>query len=342
MAASKVMHGGAFWPRKAFVRTSARTAAVVGVSLLLVAALGLWSMWLAAVAVILLMLANGMLIAHSYKGSQATAEYERAHNGSELASSFPTDDAPGDNQFDMRTCLQGYAMIPVTLTAVVSLAMYKADADLDALAGDETNFTKVQPGAVALLSFIGCKHVLSHGHTGATSVIHFHSRFLSGTICACALYLGMVGVHALCTSKAPANHSKNTRVQFMARVLFGVTVTLLVFAAVGFLPLILGTIAFVMSTFGSCILFANAHGHCGFTAAPTNLLQAHAFTLVTFACAFCFGCLMFEQVALNLGDEHARDVSLHFSGLEQALFAGGWLAITVGIRDVLNNLPSMT
>jgi len=291
--------------------------------------------------VILLMVANGMLIANcTYTDNVATAQYEG------VPANAQTDCVQESTQFDSKTCLQGYAMIPVTLTAVVSLAMYKAEVDLDALAGDKRNFTKVQPGAVALLRFIGCEYVLSRSHTGATSALRFHSRFLIGMICAGGLYLGVLGLHALFTSKAPPDDSESQRsrwIRHIARCLFGVTVTLLLFAAIGFWPLILGALAFSLSMFSTCLLFASAAGRFpGDAVSPRTLLQAHAFTPVTLACTFCFGCLVFEHVALNVGDEHARDVSLHFSGLEQALFAGAWLAITLAVRDAWNTLQAMS
>jgi len=310
---------------------------VGGVALLLVAALGLWSIWLAAAAVILLMVANGMLIANC---TYQDTEYEG------LASSAQTNGVQESAQVDMRTCLQGYAMIPVTLTAVVSLAMYKAESDLPLAGGDKSNLAKVQPGAVALLRFIGCEYVLSRNHDGAASALRFHSRFLTGMLVTVALYLAMLGVQAVCMSKAPPDESESSRtrmIRHIARCLFGVTVTLLVFAAVGFWPLILGSAAFALSLSGLCVLFASAAGRlCGDAASSRTLLQAHAFTPVTLACAFCFGCLMFEWVALSWGDEDARDVSLHFSGLEQALFAGTWLAATLAVRDAWNTLQTMS
>merc|ERR1712192_5376 len=316
-----------FAPTGAVLRAIARGVAVVGVGLMLTAAFGICSIWLVGIALILLMIANGTLIANAtYTETEEMPQWERTQP-------LAGENAQGPNKFDMKTCVQGFAMLPVTVTAVVSLATYKADADLDAM-GDEFNLTKVKPDSVALLDFLHYRHVLSHPSTGMDSAVHFHHQFLVGVIWTSVLYLIVLGLHAIFTSTAPVDDDSKARsMRHYARILFGVMVTLLVFAAVGFWPLILGSVAFFLNFVACCLLFASAAGLCGNAATPRTLLQVHVSMPVAIACTYCFGTLLYDHLALTVGNKNARDISLHYAGFGQALFAAVWLAGSFAIRD---------
>lgn len=325
------LHGNAMdtqaKPRGAQTRAIAWSAAVVSVVLMLAGAFGAWSIWLVGIAVTVLMFSNGVLIAN-------VTYTEREEIPQWLRSQPLTDHVQQSKKCDLKTCIQGFAMLPVTMAAVVSLATYKANEDLDAMGGGEFNFTTMKPDSVALLDFLHLRHVLSHPSTGMESAVSFHHQFLLGLMCTSVLYLSVLSLHAIFMSTAPVDDSWPRLTRQSAHVLFGVMVTLLVFAAVGFWPLILGSVAFGLNVVACCLLLGSAL--FGAAVTPRMLLQVHAFMPVALACTYCFGMLVYGHQALTIGDKNAHDISLHYAGFIQALCASAWLAGSFAIWDGFN------
>jgi len=306
----------------------------VGIVLLLAACLGFYQTWwpvfLTAAAALITMLANGLLIANATK---STGDYD-----SLVGPARGTTNSNGNPQeLDFKTCCQGYALVPITVTCIISLAMYKAAADLDDSGQDASS--KNQVFAVALLEFLDCGSIVKEDKSTESVdklTLAFHSKFLHGVMWAVMSYLVIYGLRAVATAKFPSEDGdaeEKRASRTVARAAFGLVIILLVFAAIGFAPVILTAIAFGTCMVASVVMFVQ-------DSTPRMLMQTHAFMTVTLSCIYCLGTLLFEMKAMEPNMDRAR-VYLHLTGFQQSFFAACWFAATLAVRDAFNAANAM-
>jgi len=332
------------------LRSVARGVVGLGIALLLAASLGCYTRWLpvylSAAAALLTMLANGLLIAHSTKAAgdydslplNASGGNRSSNRGGMFGRGSGNAGSNKDENkadLDVKTCVQGYALLPITVTSIVSLAMYKAVADVSS-GGDSAD--KHQVFAVALLEFLDCGGVLQNStstHDDEQLTLSFHKKFLSGVMWAVISYLTIYGCRALATARFPSEEEdsadKRTS-RLVARAAFGITIVLLVFAAIGFAPLILTCVACGICVAANLTMLMQE-------STPRMLMHTHCFMVVTLSTIFCLATLLFELKAMGHTVDRAQ-VYLHLTGFQQAFFAACWFAGTLALRDIFKAMEA--
>lgn len=317
------------------LRNIARLSMGAGITLLFGACLCFYSRWMpvvfAALAALVSMSSNAVLIANSTQ-SVAPASVP-------AGSSQPgyTEVNGWEEAFDSKNCIQGYAMLPITAMSVVSVAMYKAAADVADIRDADDGHPHVF-FAGAILKFVGCEQLVNRTYKNTPevqedTVVAFHTKFLHGVICAVCCYLVIYGCRAGLTARFPsekddAEEGRTSRQA--ARAGFGAAVIVLVFAAVGFFPLVLASISSAISVLASVGMFLQ-----GSSASARMLIQSHAFMPVTLSCVYCLGTLLLEEKAMAPDADEAI-LFLHLVGFQQAFFCACWLAGSMAVREMFN------
>mmetsp|Transcript_11094 Transcript_11094/g.22485 ORF Transcript_11094/g.22485 Transcript_11094/m.22485 type:complete len:300 (-) Transcript_11094:28-927(-) len=293
---------------------------------------------MALFAVVVTLAANLVMISHAAQGSA-----DRSGDYIEVPDSAPT------RRLNMKSCLQGCAMVPITLISIICLALYKADVDAAHIRkGDRLVATKL--GATLFLSFVGCEGLLrerSHLRQSEVeaTIYLLHCKFIGGTLFASFTYLVSLGIRAVLTEIGPGSERRMARVvRSIARAVFALAVGLLIFAVVGFSPVLLSGLACGVSLLGSCAMLLSMGGHeqpaasaQGFEICNSNTraqVQAHAFSVITLSCFYCFGCVVLEEVASRPGQDE-EEVKLHFVGFQLAFAAAAWFLLTLALRAAL-------
>lgn len=304
----------------------------LGIMLLLLAAFEIESILLSGCAVLITMVANGALISFSTLDAPSTENYQQVPGASR------------PQALEWKTCVQGYAMLPITITSIVSLAMYKAAEDAESIGPGKANHTRSN----FFLEYLGHGDLVKEvdsAHNTEKIAATFQTKFIQGVIFAGVAYMVILG----CRACFMANHfqdpisSESDRERWLrsaARSAFGASIVLLVFAVVGFAPLALSSAAAGMALIANAALFVSNLERISPTSSPRTRLQAHAFTIVTLACLFCFTCVFWEQKALD-GTSHLFSLDIHFIGFQQVFFAGSWFIGTLALREAFSAAEGM-
>jgi len=253
-------------------------------------------------------------------------------------------------------------MVPISAIAIVCLALYKADADAVSESGEASDVSSgrgqaTKMAAVAFLRYVGCGALVqgSDNSTVQETVVLLHQKYIGAALVASFSYVAILGLRILCYDfEVDSGRMRDMRSN--ARMAFGLAVGLLIFAVVGFQPLIFTSIASAVSLGASIVMINSAvdapdraveeeealrgqgHGpliHFMKSMALRTQLQAHALSVVTLCCLYCLGCMLVERMALS-GDRKSavkqEEVRLQFVGFQLAFAAAAWFSITLAVR----------
>eukprot|EP00811_Abedinium_folium_P037320 NODE_9946_length_1388_cov_11.087232.p1 GENE.NODE_9946_length_1388_cov_11.087232~~NODE_9946_length_1388_cov_11.087232.p1 ORF type:complete len:300 (+),score=106.70 NODE_9946_length_1388_cov_11.087232:67-900(+) len=260
---------------------------------------------------------------------------------------------PPKARCDVAMCAQSYACVPVTVISVVCLALYKAEADAQSVVAGDAQRTASQKMAVEFLKAIGCRGLLEEAEmdddTSEHTIFLLHEKFIGVAMFAVIMVLVVLAMRAIppaSTVPPVSPHFRYTRSG--ARLGFAAACSVLIFAAVGFQPVILCGIAVLLSSISSIVVVAYERPLPVTEDAPEESalppvlhggaernfrlpLEAHTFSLVTISCIYCLGCITLEKFAASPGVQESK-VILQIIGLELAITAAVWFAITLAFR----------
>lgn len=311
--------------------------------------MGVCSLALAIVAAVLIFTANASLILFSIRG-KGDRQHARWDEESE-DSPFMGGTRRPEPLLDARVCGQAYAMLPISVVAVISLALYKAENDANAQPGGLAHLSDQIIPSVAFLQFMDCGNVFQSTNTTDIKehlAVHLHTEFMESVMYATAAWLVIFAIRAIFADVLPDGEGASC-VQhcFNAmRLAHSLSVVLLIFAMVGFVPLLLSGIACGISVTASLATLAVLDCSIGSAEGATDLAakfaRRHAFGFfnVSLPSLYCFGCLLLESMVMETRENEAA-IHLHYIGLQWAIFAVVWFLLVVYaapfIRACFNN-----